>query len=95
MPEQWLTDGGFAKHDQIARLEGPATQVFAPVLAPKDKLRDRYAPLPGDSQALRQWCERMGTEAAKRIYKARAVLLWHVLAHNLKRMKALHFAFPA
>jgi hypothetical protein len=27
--------------------------------------------------------------------KARAVLLWHVLAHNLKRMKALHFAFPA
>ena len=27
--------------------------------------------------------------------KARAVLLWHALAHNLKRMMALNFAFAA
>ena len=67
--------------------------------------------------------ERMGTDAAKQIYKeraasiectnahlrnrglqrfnvrdlskARAVLLWHALAHNLKRMMALNFAFAA
>ncbi|TAK92995.1 IS5/IS1182 family transposase, partial [Patescibacteria group bacterium] len=25
--------------------------------------------------------------------KARAVLLWHALAHNLKRMMALNFAY--
>ena len=100
-----------------------ATKVFAPVVAPKDKQRDRYERLPGDSEALGQWRERMGTDAAKQIYKdraasiectnahlrnrglqrfnvrglckARAVLLWHALAHNLKRMMALNFAFAA
>jgi Transposase DDE domain len=123
VPEQWLADGGFAKHGHIEQLEARATKVFAPVVAPKDKQRDRYAPLPGDSQALSQWRERMGTDAAKLIYKeraasiectnahlrnrglqrfnvrglnkARAVLLWHALAHNLKRMMALNFAFAA
>jgi transposase len=113
-PEQWLTDGGFAKHDQIEQLEAHATKVFAPVVAPKDKQRDRYAALPSDSKALAHWRERMGTDEAKQIYKeraasiecanahlrnrglqrfnvrglskARAVLLWHALAHNLKRM---------
>jgi hypothetical protein len=123
VPDEWLADGGFAKHGHIEQLEARATKVFAPVLAPKDKQRDRYAPLPGDSQALSQWRERMGTDAAKLIYKeraasiectnahlrnrglqrlnvrglikARAVLLWHALAHNLKRMMALSFAFAA
>lgn len=121
VPDEWLADGGFAKHGHIEQLEARATQVFAPVVAPKDKLRDRYAPLPGDSQALSQWRERMGTDAARLIYKeraasiectnahlrnrnlqrfnvrglvkARAVLLWYALAHNLKRMMALNFAF--
>jgi transposase len=52
VPEQWLTDGGFAKHDQIEQLQARATQVFAPVVAPKNQQRDRYAPLPNDSKAL-------------------------------------------
>jgi len=123
VPDEWLADGGFAKHDHIEQLEARATQVFAPVVAPKDKQRDRYAPLPGDSQALSQWRQRMGSDAAKLIYKeraasiectnahlrnrglqrfnvrglikARAVLLWHALAHNLKRMMALNFEFTA
>ena len=29
------------------------------------------------------------------LIKSRAVLLWHALAHNLKRMMALNFAFPS
>ncbi len=121
VPEQWLTDGGFAKHDQIEQLDARATTVFTPVVAPRDEQRDRHEPLPGDSQALGQWRQRMGTDEAKLIYKdraasiectnahlrnrglqrfnvrglvkARAVLLWHALAHNLKRMMALDFAF--
>lgn len=120
VPEQWLADGGFAKHEQIEQLDARATQVFAPVAAPKDKKRDRHRPLPGDSNALAQWRARMGTDEAKQIYKeraasiectnahlrnrglqrfnvrglskARAVLLWHALAHNLKRMMALNIA---
>jgi len=121
VPEQWLTDGGFAKHDHIEQLDARATQVFAPVVAPRDKQRDRHEPLPTDSKALGQWRERMGTDEAKQIYKeraasiectnahlrnrglqrfnvrglckARAVLLWHALAHNLKRMMAMNIAF--
>lgn len=123
VPEQWLTDGGFAKHDHIEQLDARATKVFAPVVAPKDKQRDRHEPLPTDTKALGQWRERMGTDEAKQIYKdraasiecanahlrnrglqrfnvrglskARAVLLWHALAHNLKRMMAMNFAFAA
>ena len=72
VPDQWLTDGGFAKQEQIEQLEARATTVFAPVVAPKDKRRVRHAPLPGDSQALARWRERMGTDAAKQIYKERA-----------------------
>jgi transposase len=121
VPEQWLTDGGFAKHDHIEQLDARATRVFAPVVAPRDKQRDRHQPLPTDSKALGQWRERMGTDEAKQIYKqraasiectnahlrnrglqrfnvrglikARAVLLWHALAHNLKRMMAMNIAF--
>lgn len=121
VPAQWLTDGGFAKHDHIEQLDARATQVFAPVVAPRDKQRDRHQRLPTDSKALGQWRARMGTDEAKQIYKeraasiectnahlrnrglqrfnvrgltkARAVLLWHALAHNLKRMMAMNFAF--
>jgi hypothetical protein len=121
VPAQCLTDGGFAKHDQIEQFHARATEVFAPVAAPKDKQRDRHQALPGDSNALGQWRQRMGTDVAKQIYKeraasiectnahlrnrglqrlnvrglskARAVLLWHALAHNLKRMMALNIAF--
>ncbi|WP_456341254.1 transposase [Verminephrobacter aporrectodeae] len=119
VPAQWLTDGGFAKHEQIEQLTARASCVFAPVPAPKDQQRDRYVALRGDSEAVAQWRERMGTPEAKQIYKeraasiectnahlrnrglqrlnvcgltkARAVLLWHALAHNLKRMLALDF----
>ena len=122
-PDQWLANGGFAKLDHIEQLDARATQVFTPVAAPREKQRDRHARLPGDSDALGQWRERMGTDEAKQIYKeraasiectnahlrnrglqrfnvcglskARAVLLWHALAHNLKRMMAMNFAFAA
>ena len=120
VPDEWLADGGFAKYGHIEQLEARATKVFAPVVAPKDKQRDRHVALLTASQALGQWRERMGTDEAKLIYKeraasiectnahlrnhglqcfnvrglvkARAVLLWHALAHNLKRTMALNFA---
>ena len=123
VPEQWLADGGFAKHEHIEQLEACATQVFTPLAAPRDKQRDRHEPLPTDSKAVGQWRQRMGTDEAKQIYKdraasiectnahlrnrglqrfnvrglckARAVLLWHALAHNLKRMMAMNVAFAA
>ena len=65
VPEQWLADGGFAKHEHIEQLDARATKVFAPVVAPKDQQRDRYARLPTDSEGLGQWRARMGTDEAK------------------------------
>ena len=52
VPEQWLTDGGFVKHDHIEQLDARATTVFAPVVAPRDQQRDRHERLPDDSDAL-------------------------------------------
>ena len=39
---------------------------------PRNSSRDPYLALPDDSEALAQWRQRMGTEAAKEIYKQRA-----------------------
>ena len=39
---------------------------------PKDPRRDRHAPLPTDSAAVREWRGRMGTDEAKAIYRQRA-----------------------
>ena len=71
-PAQCLVDGGYARHDDIEDADGRGTTVYAPVAKPKDSSRDPYVALPGDSQAIAQWRERMGTDAAKQIYKQRA-----------------------
>jgi transposase len=112
-PGEWLVDGGFAGLEQIESATGRGCVVYAPVLQPRDEKRDPYQALPGDSEAIAAWRARMGSAAAKSIYKARAataecvnaiarnrglqqlrvrgpckaktVLLWHALAHNLLR----------
>jgi transposase len=71
-PAQCLVDGGYARHDEIEQAQARGTTVYAPVPKPKDLTRDPYVALPGDSQAIAQWRERMGTAAARDIYKQRA-----------------------
>lgn len=71
-PAQWLVDGGYARHDDIEQADGRGTTVYAPVPKPKDPSRDPHVALLDDSQAIAQWRERMGSEAAKDIYKQRA-----------------------
>jgi hypothetical protein len=46
--------------------------VFAPVPKPKDPNRDRFVALPGDSETIANWRQRMGTPEAQQIYKERA-----------------------
>ena len=74
VPAEYLVDGGFAQHDQIETVSGPATgcTVYAPVPKPKDPEVDRHAAKPGDSAAVAAWRQRMATEEAKTIYKDRA-----------------------
>ena len=71
-PAEWLADGGFASDADIEDAHRDGTTVYAPVRHPRDSRRDPYVPLPDDSEALAQWRQRMGSEAAKEIYKQRA-----------------------
>ncbi len=71
-PRQHLADGGYVKFDDIETLEKAGVEVYAPVPAPRDKSRDRYAPQQDDAPAIAAWRKRMNEEAAKDIYKERA-----------------------
>lgn len=116
-PDEALVDGGFASKAEIEQCAEREVILYAPVAKPKDGTRDRYQPLPNDSEAVAAWRQRMGTEDAKTIYKERAataecvnaiarnrglrqlavrglekaktVLLWFALAHNVMRTAAL------
>jgi transposase len=78
-PQVWLVDGGFPSHEQIDAVSDK-TLIYAPVPEPRQKkgeqgqevVQDKHAPKPGDSQAVAQWRQRMGTDEAKEIYKQRA-----------------------
>jgi transposase len=73
-PKEALTDGGFAKHEDIEAVSVPekGCVVYAPVPQPKDPKQDRYAPHAGDSPAVAAWRARMATAEAQEIYKDRA-----------------------
>jgi transposase len=71
-PAQWLADGGFARNADIEDAHRRGTTVYAPVRHPRDSSRDPHVALPDDSEAIIQWRQRMGSEAAKEIYKQRA-----------------------
>jgi transposase len=73
-PGSYLMDGGFVKRDDITALEQRGITVYAPLRPPRTPTsgRDATEPRPDDSAEVRGWRERMGTEAAKEIYKDRA-----------------------
>jgi transposase len=71
LPAAWLIDGGFVKLSDFESWGG-SVRLFAPVPKPKDPGRDPYRPLPNDSPVIAAWRERMGSAAAKAIYKLRA-----------------------
>jgi transposase len=71
-PAQDLVDGGFVALDDIEKAAVQGTEVYAPVMKPKDPDRDPHAPLPDDAPGVAAWRQRMGTDEAKQIYKLRA-----------------------
>lgn len=71
-PAEHLVDGGFAKLSDVATLAEAGVTVYAPVPEPRDKRRERHAPLPDDPPGVAGWRLRMGSPAAKEIYKQRA-----------------------
>jgi transposase len=120
VPDEALVDGGFAKKEDIEKVEQGGTTVYAPVQKSKDPERDAHTPRADDTPAVARWRKRMATDGAKAIYrqraataecvnalarnrglqrflvrglrKAKAVVLWYALAHNLMRAVALRAA---
>ena len=74
LPKNWLVDGGFVKLTAIEILETLGITIFGPVPEPRDESRDRYDPLPTDSEIIAQWRQRMGSEEGKAIYKLRSLV---------------------
>jgi transposase len=70
-PAEWLVDGGYPAHEQLEQA-AESTVVYAPVPKPKDAQTDPHVAKAGDSDTVAAWRERMGTDAAKDIYKERA-----------------------
>lgn len=88
LPEELLVDGGFVNRDAIDEAAGKGVKVFAPVPAPKQDGVDPHAPKPTDTKAVAAWRKRMGTDAAKEIYKERAATAETVNA-DLRTHRAL------
>jgi hypothetical protein len=69
-PDALLADAGFLKITEIDELAGDTT-LYLPVRTPEDPTRDPHQPLHDDSPAVAAWRIRMGTGAAREIYKDR------------------------
>ena len=73
-PEEALVDGGFASLDAIDDASQRGCTVYAPLKDEQKQLaagKDPYAPKRYDSEAVVSWRERMGTAAAKLVYRLR------------------------
>jgi transposase len=106
-PQEVLSDGGFAKHEDIEAVSAPdkGCVVYAPVPEPKDPKQDRYAPHAGDSPAVAAWRARMATAEARAIYKERAATaecvnaqarnrgLVRLLVRGVRKVKAIALWF--
>jgi len=70
--EEQLIDGGFVSLEGIERAAAEEVTIYAPVPKPRKAGVDRHVPKPRDSAAVAQWRQRMGTSAAKQVYKQRS-----------------------
>ena len=67
-----LMDGSFVRLEGIERAAVEGVRLYMPVPKPRKVGVDRYAPKPRDSTAVAEWRQRMGTKAAKQVYKQRS-----------------------
>jgi len=74
VPEQHITDGGFAAKKDIEATAKLGTTVYTPVKEEeqqKAKGQDPFQPKKGDKPEVAAWRRRMGTAEAKQLYKRR------------------------
>jgi transposase len=74
-PEELLVDGGFATKAAVDDLTLAGVTMYAPLKKEREQVaagQNPYAAKKGDSPAVAAWRQRMGTEAAKLIYRERS-----------------------
>jgi transposase len=74
-PKVLLTDGGFSTIADIEETTQGGTSVYTPVkeeAKQQEAGKDPFTPKPKDSPTIAEWRQRMGTAAAKELYKLRA-----------------------
>jgi hypothetical protein len=74
VPDEALVDGGFATLETIEEADTRGCTVYAPLknaTKQQEQGKDPHARKKGDSDAVANWRSRMGTEAAKLIYRLR------------------------
>lgn len=69
-----LIDGGFLVKEEIESAAAEGVTLYVPPKPPPDphKHGNEYEPRRGESEVIRQWRQRMGSEQGKEIYKERA-----------------------
>lgn len=69
-----LADGGFLTLDDVEAADASGVTLYVPPKPPrnKEKRGSEYEPRPTDSEAVRAWRARMGSEEGKATYKERA-----------------------
>ncbi len=75
LPEAMLVDGGFTTHADIETAHAADVDVYGPIKEEKKQLaegKNPYARKPRDGEGVAAWRQRMGTEAAKVLYRLRA-----------------------
>jgi hypothetical protein len=72
--EQHLADGGYTTIEAVEAADEENVELFCPPKPPKNPEihGDEFQPRPHDSQAIKDWRERMGSAQGKDIYKERA-----------------------
>jgi transposase len=99
-PEEWLADGGCNALKNVDQMNERGCKIFAP-LKQRRSGRNREQIRPTDSEAVKQWRQRMTTDEAKQIYKERAATaelvnaqcrgqgLWQFLVRGTKKVRAV------
>jgi transposase len=70
--DEQLIDGGFVSLEAIDQAATEGVTLYMPVPEPRKAGVDRHVPKATDSAAVAEWRQRMGTAAAKQVYKQRS-----------------------
>lgn len=71
-PQEWLADGGCSSLSNIDEMNKRQCKVFSPLRPRRNSSNKLDQPRPTDSEAVREWRQRMTSDAGKEIYKQRS-----------------------